>query len=74
MSHKFSLFFLTKLKKMKTEKFVYYLVAFDPIKLYMRLGPQNYHQYLNFVKDINAVGKKMTRNGHKMAKLKGCLF
>ena len=59
---------------MGTEKFVFYLVAFDPIKLYTRLAPQNDHQHLSFVKDIYAVGEKMTRNGHKMAKLKGCLF
>ena len=33
MSHKFSGFFLPKLKKMETEKFVFNAVAFDPIKI-----------------------------------------
>ena len=33
MSHKFSVYFLPKLKEMETEKLVFYLVAFDPIEL-----------------------------------------
>ena len=33
MSHRFSEFFLPKLKKMETEKFVFNAVAFDPIKI-----------------------------------------
>ena len=40
----------------------------------MHLAPQNDPQHLSFVKDINAVGKKMTRNGRKMAKLRDGLF
>ena len=38
------------------------------------LGPQNDRQKLSFLKDIYVVGKKMTRNDPKMAKLKGCIF
>ena len=46
-----------------------YVVAFDPIKIQTRLAPQNDRQHLSFVKDINVVGEKMTRNGHKMPNL-----
>ena len=58
---------------METEKFVFNAVGFDSIKIWTCLAPQNDHQHLSFVKDYNVVGKKMIRNGHKMAKLKGCL-
>ena len=74
MSHKFSGFFLPKLKKIEQEKIVFYVIAFDPIEIQTRLAPQNDHQYLSFVKYIYVVGKKMTRNGRKMAKLKSCIF
>ena len=50
------------------------LVAFDLIELLMHLAPQNDPQHLSFVKDINALGKKMIRTGRKMTKLRGCLF
>ena len=50
------------------------LVAFDLVELLMHLAPQNDPQHLSFVKDINAGGKQMTRNGRKMAKFRGCLF
>ena len=59
---------------METEKFVFYAVAFDPIKIQTCLAPQNDCQHLIFLKDYYVVGEKMTRNGPKMAKLKGCLF
>ena len=49
---------------METEKFMFYLVAFDQIKLYTRLA-------LKFCKRYICSWRKMTRNGHKMAKLKG---
>ena len=58
MNYKFSGFFLPKLKKMETEKFVFNAVAFDPIKIWTCLAPQNGHQHLSFVKDYNVVGKK----------------
>ena len=51
-----------------------YIVLFDPIEIYTHLAPQNDHQHLSFVKDIYVVGKKVTKNGCKMAKLKSCLF
>ena len=59
---------------METGQFVFFLVAFNPIELLTYLAPQNDPQDLSFVKDIQAIGKEMTRNGCKMAKLKGCLF
>ena len=40
----------------------------------MHLALQNDPQNLSFVKNINVVGKNVTRNGPKMAKLRGCLF
>ena len=51
-----------------------HLQAFDPIELLTHLAPQNDPRHLSFVKHIHAVGKKMNRNGRKMAKLRGCLF
>ena len=59
MSHQFSGFFLPKLKKMETEKFVFNAVAFDPIKIWTCLAPQNGRQHLSFLKDIYNVGKKL---------------
>ena len=51
---------------------MFYVVAFDPIRIQTCLEPQNDHQYLSCVKDIHVVGKKMTRNDGKIAKHKGC--
>ena len=59
---------------MDSENFVFYLVAFDPIEIQTCSAPQNDRQNLIFVKDVYEVGKKMTINGRKMAKRKGCLF
>ena len=74
MSQKFSEIFLPKLKKLETGKFVFCLVAFDLIELLKHLASQNDPQNLSFVKDKNAVGKKMTRNYRKMAKHKVVFF
>ena len=41
----------------------YYVVAFDPIKILTLKAPQSDGLNLSFVKDINTVGKKITRNG-----------
>ena len=65
MSHNFTLFFLTKLQKMGTKN-VFYIIAFDLIKILRSWASQNDHQILSFVKAINVVGKKMTRNSLKM--------
>ena len=46
--------------------FAIYVLAFDPIKIKTLYASQNDCQNLSFVKDINVVGKKMTRNGQKM--------
>ena len=51
-----------------------YVIDFDPIGIYTCLALQNDCQNLNFVKDICVVGKKMARNGCKMAKHKSCQF
>ena len=39
-----------------------YDLAFDPIKIQTLYASQNDHRNLSFVKDINVVGIKMTRN------------
>ena len=44
-------FFFQNWKKNETEKFVFYAVAFDPIKIETCLVPQNDCQHLIFVKD-----------------------
>ena len=59
---------------MEIEKFVFYVVAFDSIKIQTPLAPQNDRQDLSFVKDIYVVGEKMTRNGGKMANTKLCVI
>jgi hypothetical protein len=48
----------------------YYVVAFDPIKIYTHLAPQNDRLNLSFVKDIYVVAKKMARNDQKWPFLK----
>ena len=53
---------------MEIEKFVIYVVAFDPIEIQISLAPQNDLQHLSFVKDFIAGGRKMTRKDHKTAK------
>ena len=46
---------------------VFYVVAFDPIQIQTSQAPQNVPLIPSFVKDINVVGRKMARNGRKMA-------
>ena len=72
MSHKFSEFFLPKLKKNGNQKNVFYVVAFDLIIIQTHFALQNKHQHLSFEKYIHVVGKKMTRNDRKIDKCKGC--
>ena len=45
------------------KKIVFYVVAFDPKKIWACQAHQNICLKLNFVKDNNVVGQKMTRNG-----------
>ena len=66
MSHKLSAFFFTKLQKTGNEKNVFYVVAFDPNKIWACQAHQHDCLKHNFVKDINVVGQNMTRKGHKM--------
>jgi hypothetical protein len=56
------------LQKTVSKKNVFYVVAFDPMNFFLGWALQNDLQNLSFVKAINAVGGKMARNGHKMAK------
>ena len=49
------------------KKIVIYVVVFDPIKILIGWAHQNDCQNLSFVKAINVVGQKMSRNGCKMA-------
>ena len=60
MSHKFSLFFLQNCKKLEAKKKVFYVIAFDLIKISKSLASQNHRQIHSFMKSINVVGKKMT--------------
>ena len=53
---------------------VFHVIAFDPIKIWTRLAFQNYRLNLYFVKYINIVGNKMTRNDRKMTNSKSCIF
>ena len=52
------------MKKKHTEKTVFYAVAFDQLRF----------RHFSFVKDVYAVGKKMTRSGCKIDQLIDCLF
>ena len=49
-----------------------HVIDFHPIGILTHLAPQNDCQHLNFVKDIYVVGKKMARNGCKMANAYCC--
>ena len=49
------------------KKIVIYVVVFDPIKILVGWAHQNYRRNLSFVKGINVVCRKMTRNTRKVA-------
>ena len=49
------------------EKIVIYVITFDPVKILIGWAHQNDRQNLSFVKAINVVDRKMTRNTRKMA-------
>ena len=63
----FNFFFLQNWKNGNTTKIVIYAIAFEPIDIFIDWAHQNDRQNLSFVGAINAVGKKMTRNGRKTA-------
>ena len=68
MSDKFSLFFLTKLQKTGSKEKVFYVLAFDLIKVLKSWASQKGRQILSFLKAINVCSwQKMTRNGLKMS-------
>ena len=66
MSHKFYFFFLQNGKIWKQKTNVFYVIAFDPIKIQTCSAPQNGCENLSLVKVFNVVGRKMARNGLKM--------
>ena len=47
-------------------KIVIYVIAFDPINIFIDWAHQNDLQILSFVEVINVVGEKMTGNGHEI--------
>ena len=66
MSHKFPFFSYKIAKNWKRNKNVFYVIAFDLVKILRSWASQNDCQILSFMKAINIVGKKMTRNSRKM--------
>ena len=54
-------------KSEKMEILVVFSITFEPIKIKTRSAHQNDHLNLSLVKHIFVVGKKLARNGHKMA-------
>ena len=66
-SHKNFLFFSYKIAKTcKQTNKVFYVIAFDLIKIFKSWASQNDRQILSFMKAINIVGKEMTRKSCKM--------
>ena len=58
MRGKFSFFFFQNRKPLEMKNNVFYVVAFDPIKIQESQAPQNICLNPLFVKDMNVVGKK----------------
>ena len=74
MSQKFSGFFLPKLKKKsKIKNCVLYWSFWSDWGLDM-FSTSKWPSEPKFCERYYVVGKKMTRNGCKIAKVKGCLF
>ena len=48
------------------KEIVIYVVVFDPIKILVGWAHQNERQTLSFVKAINVIVRKITRNTRKM--------
>ena len=65
MCHKFPFFFLQNCKKLAKKKKVFYMIAFDLIKLLKCWASQNDSQILIFEKTTNVVFKKMTRDSNR---------
>ena len=68
----FSFFFLQNWKNRNKKKIIIYVINFDPTKIFIDWAYQNDSQKLSFVKAINVVVKKMTRNGLTMANSYHC--
>ena len=65
-------FFLQNCKKLETKKKVFYIIAFDLIKILKCWASQNDGQIFSFVKANNEVGKKITRNSVRKSYSQGC--
>ena len=66
MSCKLYFFFLQNWKNRHKTKIVIYVIAFDPINIFIDWVHQNDLQSLSFVEVINVVGEKMTGNDHEI--------
>ena len=68
--------FVQNCKKPKLEIFAFCVITFEPIKILNRSAPQNDHLNHSFAKDVHVVGngKKVARNGRKMAIYESVLF
>ena len=62
----FIFFFLQNWKNGHKTKIVIYVIAFDPINIFIDWVHQNDLQFLSFVEVINVVGEKMTGNDHEI--------
>ena len=49
------------------DTFVFFVITFEPIRIYTYTAPQNDGLNFSFVKDIKAVVKTIARDGRKMA-------
>ena len=67
MSSKLYFFFLQNWKNGHKTKIVIYVIAFDPINIFIDWAHQNDLQILSFVEVINVVGEKMTGKGSKIS-------
>ena len=72
MSHQFAGFFLQKLKKVETEKIVFYDVTCDQIEILTGLAPPKWLSEANFCEIYLCGCQKMTRNGCKMSNSHSC--
>ena len=63
----FQFYFFQNCKKMEAKKYVIFVIAFDPIKIWINWALQNDCQNLSFVKDNKVLGQKMTTDVRKLA-------
>ena len=66
--------FVQNQKNLDMETFAFCIISFEPIRIQIHYAPQNDRLNLNFVKDKHTDGKKVGRNGRKMAIYESVLF